>query len=381
MKERIYCKGCGQELHSGIKHVCEAFKQPDISEYTFNGKMGKKGVLAGKFTPPTKGHLNYIIEASTMVEELIVIVSENRNLTKKLCEENNLPYMSGETRAKWLTSELSGFKHIKVKLLDETHIPTYPDGWKPWSNMVKELVGDFDVIFGNEYEYAAQNAIYFPNARYIITDLNRNEFNISATKLRSNPLKYWDFTLGSTRSTLCKKVLIAGSESCGKSTITKYLAKIFNTSWSEEYGRTYTESVLFGNDELFTKEDFEIIAKRQHDIDLETMKNSNKICFFDSDALITKFYLDRYLGQTSNVVDSYIDPKKYDLVLLFTPSVKWVDDGLRLDPDSSERWRNHNKIARMYKDYGFTNILEISEDTYYNRLKAAKNIIKEMWGI
>ena len=76
-----------------------------------------------------------------------------------------------------------------------------------------------------------------------------------------------------------------------------------------------------------------------------------------------------------------IDPKKYDLVLLFTPSVKWVDDGLRLDPDSSERWRNHNKIARMYKDYGFTNIIEISEDTYYNRLKAAKNIIKEMWGI
>jgi nicotinamide riboside kinase len=151
--------------------------------------------------------------------------------------------------------------------------------------------------------------------------------------------------------------------------------------WSEEYGRTYTESVLFGNDELFTKEDFEIIAKRQHDIDLETMKNSNKICFFDSDALITKFYLDRYLGETSDVVDSYIDPKKYDLVLLFTPSVKWVDDGLRLDPDNSERWKNHNKIARMYKDYGFTNIIEINEDTYYNRLKAAKNIIKEMWGI
>jgi HTH-type transcriptional repressor of NAD biosynthesis genes len=175
------------------------------------------------------------------------------------------------------------------------------------------------------------------------------------------------------------QIFITGN--CGKSTITKYLAKIFNTSWSEEYGRTYTESVLFGNDELFTKEDFEIIAKRQHDIDLETMKNSNKICFFDSDALITKFYLDRYLRETSDIVDSYIDPKKYDLVLLFTPSVKWVDDGLRLDPDNSERWKNHNKIARMYKDYGFTNIIEINEDTYYNRLKAAKNIIKEMWGI
>ena len=196
------------------------------------------GVLYGKFTPPHIGHLNAILRAATMCETLYVVLSDNPVLTKDLCKKDNLPYMDEKLRMKWLSKELQEFEHIHVILLDETGIDVYPNGWDMWSKRLEEVVPEkFDVIFGGEREYETFNKHYFPYATYELYDCDRTEFPISATKIRSNPILYWNSIIPSARPFFAKKILITGTESCGKTTMAQYLARIFQTVCTVAEGR------------------------------------------------------------------------------------------------------------------------------------------------
>lgn len=341
--------------------------------------MYNVGVFAGKFTPPHRGHLNAIINASTKCNKLYVVMSDNPVLTEQLCKENNLPIMDMKLRTKWLSQELQGFDHIKVIMLDETGIPVYPYGWEQWAEKLKSVVTEeFDVIFGGEISYTENHIKYFPNVAYEIYDSNRLKFPISATEIRKYPLKHWDYILDSAKPFFAKKVLIAGTESCGKTTLTKYLGKIYNTSWSEEEGRYYSTRYLGGNEEVFTIDDFGIIAHEQYKADMDALRKANKVVFYDSDAVITEYYAELYLGEQSKVVEGFINPDRYDLVLLFTPDVKWVDDGFRWNKEDKIRNNLHSKLKQMYIDYGFGDkLVEINGD-YSQRLEKAINIIDDL---
>ena len=340
--------------------------------------MYKTGVLAGKFLPPHRGHLSAIINSATQCETLYVIVSDHKSLTKRLCDESQLSIMEGRFRLKWLSQELQGFDHIKVLLLDETDIPEYPYGWEEWSSMVKKLIPTkIDVLFGGDEEYKNVNDIWFPDSDYILFDYKRDRYPISASLIRSNPFKYWDYILGSARPFFAKRVLITGTESCGKTTITKYLGKIFHTSWSEEVGRDYSTRFLGGNESVFTVEDFDRIVYLQREADIDALRKANKIVFYDTDAVVTQYYLNLYLGKQSNVVESFIDPKLYDVVLLFTPSVEWVDDGLRWNKNQITRENLHSVLQDMYNKRGFKNVITI-DGNYHERLEKVISISNDL---
>lgn len=116
---------------------------------------------------------------------------------------------------------------------------------------LKKLIPEhIDVLFGGEKEYKKVNDQWFPNSDYLLYDYARKRYPVSATLIRNDPYKYWDYILGNARPFFAKKVLITGTESCGKTTITKYLAKIFHTSWSEEIGRYYSTKYLGGNESV-----------------------------------------------------------------------------------------------------------------------------------
>lgn len=341
--------------------------------------MYKVGVFSGKFTPPHRGHLNAIINAATKCEKLYVVVSDNPVLTKQLCDESNLPIMDMLLRTKWLSKELQGFDHIKVVMLDETGIPIYPYGWELWQAKLKEVIPEkFDVIFGGELSYKDNYNKYFPDVAYETYDCNREKYPISATDIRNNPLKHWYYILGSSRHFFAKKILIAGTESCGKTTITKYLAKIYHTSWSEEEGRYYSTKYLGGNEDVFTIKDFGMIAYQQYLADMDALHKANKVVFYDSDALITQYYAELYLGEKSDMVEKFIDPSRYDYVLFYTPDVKWVDDGFRWNNEDEVRKQLHLKLKNMYIEYGFGDkLIEISGN-YNERLQKSIEFIDKI---
>lgn len=331
------------------------------------------GVVPGKFFPPHRGHLYQIIQAATRCNKVYVVVSDNEDLALDKCRKDSLPFIPLKMRALWLSLELQNIEHIKVVMLDEAGVPAYPDGSVQWCKMLTDLVPEkIDVIFGGEKEYQDTYMKHLPGIKYSVYDYKRSRYPVSGSDVRLDYLKHWDYILGAARPFFARRVLITGTESCGKTTMTKYLAKIFYTSWSEEYGRYYSADYLGGNEDLFTLADFEKIAWIQHNQDEGALKTANRIVFFDSDAVVTQYYCELYTGQANPRLEAFVDPQKYDAVFLLAPNVKWEDDGLRFKGEQADRDRLHKKLLYMYLDRGFRDkIIEIGSSNYPKRLEKA----------
>lgn len=339
----------------------------------------KTGVFFGKMIPPTLGHVNQIIEAAAQCDKLYVIVSENKTQTIELSKEAGVQPIWGSLRVQWLAQTFQDISHIEVKMVDETNIPPYPNGWVQWSNLISSAVGNasIDAFFCGEPEYKAPLETYFRNCTVCVFDYNRTQVDISATRVRADVMAHWDYLIGPARPHFAKKILLVGTSSCGKTTLTKSLAKLFNTSWSEEVGRFYAQKYLGGSEEYFVASDFQRIAHLQYEQDFQALRSCNKMCFFDTDATTTQYYSEMYLGEKNKIVEAYIDKDRYDLVLFLWPTVPFVEDGQRMPEDEVQRVSNANKLLKMYTEQGFGDKLFVIRGAdYLSRLHTAKGIIQ-----
>lgn len=340
--------------------------------------MHKIGVYYGRFLPPHRGHLDTIIKASTMCEKLYVVVSFNDEYTRKICDEDNFPYVDGSARVKWLCQQLDDLEHIVVLKLDETNIFDKRVQWEEWCKRLEDLIPDkIDIFFTGVVEDNMKLKECFPEADVMFLDPRKSRYPISSKEIRRDVIKYWDYILGSARPHFTKKILITGTESCGKTTLVRYLAKLYHTSWSEEVGRYYPHLYLGGNEDVYTDEDFHRITIQQFEQDILAMKSANRVVFIDTDATVTQYYSELYMGHNNEMVEIYIDHSRYDLVILLKPDVKWVSDGMRLNGDQERRERLHKKLKAMYLDRGFEDkLVEVGGD-YHERLQKVIQIIDD----
>lgn len=81
------------------------------------------------------------------------------------------------------------------------------------------------------------------------------------------------------------------------------------------------------------------------------------------------------MGQSNPLVEHFIDPQKYDVVLMMGPTVEWMPDGFRFKDKQAERELLHKKLLYMYLDRGFKDkIIEINDPEYSIRLGKAIEI-------
>ena len=341
--------------------------------------MYKTGVYFGRFCPPHRGHLYQIIQASTKCEKLIVVISDNKIQTESLCAADGLPTITYQLRKQWLSQQVQDMSHISVRVLDETDIPEYPDGWVMWSERMRQVVPEkIDAFFVGDRDYDDTLQHFFPESAIEMFDPTRSRYPISATDIRKDILNNWHYILGPARPFFAKKVLIAGTESCGKTTLTKCLAKLYNTSWSEEVGRYYARDYLGGDETIFTDEDFGRMAYLQAEQDYHAMRTANKVCFFDTDAVVTNYYSELYMGHRNKMVEAYINPKRYDVVLYLKPDVTWVNDGMRLNGSQERREMLNEHLLGMYEEFGFKDKIVQIRGNYNQRLTAAIDLVDGM---
>ena len=331
------------------------------------------GFLTGKFAPLHTGHIYFISRAATMVDKLYVVLSYDG---KQFSDD---PRLSLKNRLLWLKTTFKDLPHIHITYVDETDIPAYPDGWRQWANLVDKAIGmeeDIDKIFSSEPEYTEGFAEHWPFAEHVIIDADRTAINISATKVRSDPFKYWSFLPSVVRKHYVKKVCIIGTESCGKTTLTKYLSKIYRTSWVEEYGRTFCEQDMCMDESLLQFDDYAIIAARRYEAELEATKTANKILFVDTNALITNFYCMLYEGDFHPLVSQYEELEKYDATIFLDNDVPWVADGLRQNKDAERpRLLLHQMVSDKYNS-NLGRVYYVT-GTYEERLTASLNIVEK----
>ena len=139
--------------------------------------MYTTGVYFGRFCPPHRGHLYQIIEASTRCEKLVVVISDNRLQTETICREAGLPVITYQLRKQWLSQQVQDIAHIEVRVLDETDIAEYPDGWPQWAQRMSEVVPEgIDAFFVGDRDYDAPLQRYFPGSAIELFDPARSRY-------------------------------------------------------------------------------------------------------------------------------------------------------------------------------------------------------------
>ena len=334
------------------------------------------GVVVGKFLPLHTGHINFINKCSTKVDKLIVLLCYS-DKNKDICKENKIPEIKKEDQLRWLHSVYQDIDHIEIRYIDESNIPVYPDGWKEYIKLVKEAIPEkIDYMFSSEPAYDVHYKELLPESEHIIIDPERKDMGISATMVRSDPFKYWEFIPSIVRPFFVKKIVIVGTESCGKTTLTKFLAKAFNTSWAEEYGRNYVYEECGGNEDNLVYEDYIKIAMHQKKLEDDAIRHSNKVVFIDTEAIVTQFYCKLYEGKEDPAIDEIIKRQNYDLWIYLNNDVEWVDDGLRKNGSEEERNKGKEMLYGLLEKAGvLENIIQIS-GSYEQRLETAITTIK-----
>jgi len=333
--------------------------------------MYKIGMYGGCFNPLHLGHVNAIVEASNQCEKLFVVMSNS----------NDPNEINHKERLKWLKHVTHDMENVEVFEIfdnnDTKYIYDWDNGIKQVKNHIKEKI---DVIFaGSDYigTNVWENA--YPESKIVY--LNRSKINISSSEIRKNPYKYYEYLPKIVQKYYIKKVCIIGTESCGKSTLIRNLANVFNTSYVEEAGRTVCEE-SGGIDNMQKKDYFEILFRHKYE-ENESLKIANKVLFIDTDSLITLYYylLDFKDKSEDNKRFQYISEcisylNNYDLYIFLEPDVKWVQDGSRTYGDQKIREKNNKILKRLLNKNGI-NYICINGD-YQNRYKKSKELIEEL---
>jgi HTH-type transcriptional regulator, transcriptional repressor of NAD biosynthesis genes len=334
------------------------------------------GFIGGKFLPLHLGHVYAIVHASSIVNELYVILSHSEIRDRELCQDTKMNYIPAQIRLRWLSQLTKDMPHVKViSIKDDQDNENY--NWSEGAQLIKKAIGrHIDFIFSSEIEYNDIFRELYPNAIHKLIDPMRAHVNISATAIRKKGVfRHWEYIPDFVRPYFIKKIVVVGTESCGKSTLTKNLAKIYNTTYVEEYGRTLCEE-LGGCDGIMIKEDYQKIAYGHKMAEFKAIEKANKLVFIDTEAIVTQFYSNIYNDEHQPVLDEIAKLQDYDLWLFLEPDVEWVDDGLRVHGEFTKRIHNNHHLKRLLEKHNIN--YKILNGDYENRLNGAIQMTEKL---
>jgi NadR type nicotinamide-nucleotide adenylyltransferase len=136
---------------------------------------------------------------------------------------------------------------------------------------------------------------------------------------------------------MIKKIAIVGPESTGKSTLTKLLAKHYNTLWVAEFARYYCAALTAP----CTMQDEINMFHGQVALEESVLAMTEKdFIFCDTTFLTVKIWSDEMLGGTPRIVLDALKERTYDLYLLLDIDLPWEEDPLRDFPHMREHFMN-----------------------------------------
>ena len=335
------------------------------------------GMYGGKFYPIHLGHVFSMTVASTMVDELHVIVSYDDEFERTvLSKDSKLPHVGYKQRVRWWKEITKDMPFVHVHAVYELNNNTFAS-WEAGAKGINEAIGKpITHIFSSESHYGEFFSVLYPNAEHVVVDEKRNRYNISATKLRTEGVyKNWEMLPEVVRRHYVKKVVVVGTESCGKSTLVNNLATLYGTNKVEEHGRTFYEEI--GSYDTF-EEDYLKIAYRQKYHEEQGLKNANKLLFIDTEAIVTHRFLRTYhgSGKYNRVLHDIAESQKYDLWLFLENDVEWVDDGTRTLGEQSQRDEGSTLLKAMLKVHGVDYVTV--KGSYNERIKIALENIEKL---
>lgn len=339
----------------------------------------KVGMYGGKFIPLHEGHMYSIARASSQVDKLYVVVSYEEERDKRLCEAGNFRYIPYQLRQQWILTAFRHMPNIEVLAVADSDAEDLQTVWLEGSKRIKEAIPEtITHIYSSEPSYDEWFKLcYGDDVEHIVLDSIRKQYPISATQLRTEGVfKHWQMIPAIAKPYYTKKVAFVGTESCGKTTLVKNLAQLYNTEYVEEYGRTLSEKLGNGSDLMNEEHYKEIIYGHKYHEHTQLAK-ANRYLFIDSEAVVTQYYAQMYLGQEYDFIEGAIRSQDdYDLYIYLEPDVAWVDDGLRTHGTQAIREENNVRLKKMFDERNIDYVTV--NGTYEERLLKVMAILDDL---
>lgn len=347
----------------------------------------------GTYAPFHVGHLSTVQQAETQHDSTLVVVSGYDG------DRGDIKGLSLTKRFRYIREVFADDDLVVVAKLDENNIARYPNGWEDWIKSLDNLITQFSenrseiesiTVYTGEKDYQKMINILMPEWKVVLLD--RTLIPISGTKIRENPIKYWNYITQPFHGFYSKKILIIGSASTGKTSLCKYLSKLLNAPISLEFAREYGETYNVADDELDVN-DFAnlLLGQFQQTSTLIDGKKNNGRIIADSNSTTTMGYIDYYLKDSISKEDysmlkslylSIVLKEKWDKIFVTIPNVPYVDDGERdlILNEQQTRINFNNHLIDLLIEAGFENkitYLESEENVFYENYVKAIQVLKD----
>lgn len=357
-----------------------------------------------------QGHLDVIMRAKKENDICFVIVCGYDNEPRG--EEVGLPLRRRVTLVRKMFKDDEQIKVLEINDtvlgLDES---CSEDNWRIWLNKSIDLVDDYlwdnniftDMYHQGDYTYYIAEPEYktaidnfinktVPDYKkpFIKAVLMERINDVSGTKIRENPIKYWNKIAWTFRPHFSTNILITGTASEGKSTLTRDIATYFGIPYSEEYGRTYMAENCKTDLDLTINDFREFLIGQQRDTKQKIeSRGNNGIVISDTDNIVTLMYAQAYVEDEK--IDITWDDYKvlealakniqrgitWDKIFLLPPKNTFVDDGCRYMEQSSmeERKKNFTKLTKLIKKFGWWDKVELLDGSFLENFERVKEYI------
>ena len=314
-----------------------------------------KAFVFGKFLPFHKGHEAMINFALTKCDFLTILIC--------CSDKETIP---ATIRQKWIEKTFETERKIDIKIFNylESALPNTSESSqevsKIWSVKFKEFFPDYHLVVTSE-EYGNYVAA-FMNIKHIAFDIPRQLIPVSATAVRNNIFANWKFLPDSVKPYFAIKIVLLGTESTGKTTLSEQLAQYFNCTLVKEAGRD-----LINDSNTFEFKDLYLVATEHAKRIEEAIVGHSPLIIIDTDIHITKSYAKFVFDRSLEVESNIYNTNKANLYLYLNNDVDYVQDGTRLS--KSDRDRLDIAHRQVLKEYHI-NFVEISGD-WDERFKSA----------
>ena len=365
----------------------------------------KVGVVFGSFAPLHQGHLDCIMRAKKENDGGCIVI---------VCGfdgDKGGEMMPLKRRYRYVREFFADDDLVAVYAIDDGEIGAkpYPDGWEQWLNefnriwkkaVTETCSDDYSRYLGKNYP---KRHWYAGDSNYVSDLIERGEEAtlldrvadnpICATMIRQNPIKNWDKITFPFRRLFSHNILICGTASEGKSTLTTDLGKYFNAPYSYEYAREYMKDSCVIDWEL-DGADYMAFLEGQYNLNRKLINSpgNHGIFFADSDSMVTRMYAEYYakdptcalteeeFKQVANMADAITAKCRWDKIFLIAPHGVFVDDHERYMAHSGmkERMELYEILVKNLKESGNWDKVVILNGDYYENFMTIVRYVREV---
>lgn len=283
------------------------------------------GFIFGKFLPFHTGHQALISFALAHCQTVTVLVCAS--------DRESLP---GSLRASWIEETFAGTAGLKVQAFAyrEEDLPNTSvssrEVSRAWAAAFQQLVPDAAVVVTSEPygDFVAE----FMGIVHLPFDPARARVPVRATDVRADLPAWWNFLPRPVQQSLGRRVAVLGTESTGKTTLSRRLAAYFGATLVSEAGRD-----LVQDSNAFSLSDLYRVAEA-HAARIASAAATNPcLMALDTDVHITQSYARFVFGKPLDLPASIYALNRADVYLYLCPDVPFVQDGTRLDESDRNR--------------------------------------------